>query len=87
MLGVREQEANQTLINASDVHYAIAYVALFALPLIGSRELRQRLPGWLKLAAIAGLSSSLIAGFIAVYPIVDVVSRRAYATKIGRPSF
>jgi amino acid transporter len=83
MLGVREQEANQTLINASDVHYAIAYAALFSLPLIGSRELRQRLPGWLKLAAIAGLSSSLIAGFIAVYPIVDVVSRRAYATKIG----
>lgn len=38
---------------------------LFSLPLIGSRESRGRLPGWLKLAALAGLSSSLIAGFIA----------------------
>jgi len=83
MLGVREQEANQLLINASDVHYAIAYVALFALPLMGSRALRQRLPAWLKVAALAGLFSSLIALFIAIYPIVDVVSRRAYAAKIG----
>jgi amino acid transporter len=83
MLGVREQEANQLLINASNVHYAIAYVALFALPLIGGRALRQRLPGWLKGAAIAGLLSSLIALSISVYPIVDVVSRTAYAAKIG----
>jgi amino acid transporter len=83
MVGVREQEANQLLINASDVHYAIAYVALAALPLFGSRALRQRLPGWLKLAAVAGLFSSLIALFITVYPIVDVVSRRAYAVKIS----
>jgi glutamate:GABA antiporter len=83
MLGVREQEANQLLINASNVHYAIAYVALFALPLMGSRALRQSLPGWLKVAALAGLLSSLIALFIAAYPIVDVVSRRAYAAKIG----
>jgi glutamate:GABA antiporter len=83
MLGVREQEANQLLINASDAHYAIAYVALFALPLIGSSDLRQRLPGWLKVASSAGLFSSLIALFIGIYPIVDVVSRRAYAAKIG----
>ncbi len=83
MLGVREQEANQLSINASDAHYAIAYVALFALPLVGSRALRQRLPGWLKVAAVAELFSSLLALFIGIYPIVDVVSRRAYAAKIG----
>jgi glutamate:GABA antiporter len=83
MLGVREQEANQLLVNASNVHYAIAYAALFALPLLGSSALRRSLPGWLKVVATAGLASSLIAMFIAVYPIIDVVSRRAYATKIG----
>jgi glutamate:GABA antiporter len=83
MLGVREQEANQLLINASNVHYAVAYVALFALPLMGSRALRERLPAWLKVAATAGFLSSLVALFIAVYPIVDVVSPLAYAAKIG----
>jgi len=83
MLGVREQEANQVLANASIVHYAIAYVALFALPFLGSRSLREKLPGWLKVAAMAGFASSLVAVLISVYPIVDVVSLGGYGAKIG----
>ena len=81
MLGVHEQEASQLLTNASVVHYALAYIALFALPLIGT--LRLRVPGWLKAAAGMGLFSSLVSLSIAVYPIVDVVSKEAYATKIA----
>jgi amino acid transporter len=83
MLGVREQEASQLLLNASIVHYAIAYVALFALPVFGSRKLRSALPGWLKAVALAGMGASAIALLIAVYPIVDVVSRASYAAKIS----
>jgi glutamate:GABA antiporter len=83
MLGVHEQEAYQLLANASTVHYGVAYVLLFALPLFGQRELRQRLPRWLAPVAAAGLLASAIAVLIAVYPIVDVVSRSAYALKIG----
>ena len=56
-------------------------VALFALPLVGA--LRPRVPGWLKVAAAAGLFASLVSLLIAVYPIVDVVSKAAYATKIA----
>lgn len=82
MLGVREQEASQLLAAASIAHYAIAYVALFALPLLGSRALRSALPAWVKLAALGGLISSVISLGIAVYPIVDVASRGAYAAKI-----
>ena len=44
MLGVKEQEASQLLVAASIVHYAIAYVALFALPLFGSAALRRHCP-------------------------------------------
>ncbi len=83
MLGVREQEASQLLTNASIVHYAIAYVSLFALPVFGNRRLRALLPRWLKIAAAAGLAASALSLFIAVYPIVDVVSRSAYAIKIS----
>ncbi len=83
MLGVREQEASQLLTNASIVHYAIAYVALFAIPVFGNRRLRAALPGWLKIAAAAGMGASVISLFIAVYPVVDVVSRMAYAAKIS----
>src|SRR5262249_22774489 len=82
MLGVREQEASQMLTVASIVHYAIAYAALFALPLFGARTLRAGVPGWVKAASAGGLVASLVSLVIAVYPIVDVVSRGAYAAKI-----
>jgi amino acid transporter len=81
MVGVREQEASQLLSEASVAHYALAYIALFALPLVGA--LRLRVPGWLKVASAAGLFASLVSLAIAVYPIVDVVSKEAYATKIA----
>jgi amino acid transporter len=81
MMGVREQEASQLLSNASVVHYALAYIGLFALPLVGA--LRPRVPGWLKVAAAAGLFASAVSLLIAVYPIVDVVSKQAYAAKIA----
>jgi amino acid transporter len=83
MMGVREQEASQLLAAASIALYAIAYVALFALPIFGSPALRNALPAWVKLAALAGLISSLISLVIAVYPIVDVTSRGEYAAKIS----
>jgi amino acid transporter len=80
ILGVGEQEASQLLVAASVVHYAIAYAALFALPLVGGW--RAQLPLWLKVVSVAGLVSSLVALLISVYPIVDVVSRGAYAAKV-----
>jgi len=58
------------------------YVALFALPLFGRAALRRQLPRWLKVAAASGLASSLVALLISVYPVVDVVSRLAFAGKI-----
>ncbi len=82
MLGVREQEALQLLNSASSAHYGIAYIALFAIPLFGAARLRQRLPCWLFVPALAGLVSSGIAVLIAVYPIIDVVSNLEYASKI-----
>jgi amino acid transporter len=83
MLGVHEQEAYQVLSNASTVHYGVAYVLIFAIPLFGQRALRNRLPGWLRPVAAAGMFASIVAILIAVHPIVDVVSRWAYGLKIG----
>jgi glutamate:GABA antiporter len=82
MLGVEEQEASQLLVAASTVHYAIAYAALFALPLVGTAVVRMGVPGWVKVASVAGLASTLMALGISVYPIVNVVSRGAYAFKV-----
>ena len=82
MLGVQEQEASQLLATASIVLYAITYVSLFALPVFGRGILRAALPGWLRAVSMGGLLASLVSLFIAVYPIVDVVSKTAYAAKI-----
>jgi hypothetical protein len=57
-------------------------VGLFALPLVGRAAFRAALPLWLKVAALAGLVSSVVSLGIAVYPIVDVTSRIEYAAKI-----
>lgn len=83
MLGVHEQEASQLLAGASIALYGIAYVALFALPLVGSRALRSALPAWVKVAALLGLISSAVSLVFTIYPIVDVTSRSEYALKIG----
>ena len=56
-------------------------MALFALPLVGG--LRDQLPAWLKVVSVAGLGSSLVSLGISVYPVVDVVSRGAYAAKVA----
>jgi amino acid transporter len=83
MLGVRAQETMQLLVNASNVHYGIAYVALFALPLFGTAGFRSGMPVWLRLVSVAGLISSLVAVLIATYPIIGVSSRLSYASKIA----
>jgi amino acid transporter len=82
MLGVREQEASQLLSGASIALYAIAYVVLFALPLLGRRALRSALPAWVKLMSVAGLISSVVSLVIMVYPIIDVADPGLYAAKI-----
>src|SRR5689334_4013938 len=82
MLGVREQEASQLLAGASIALYAIAYVALFAVPLLGRRALRSALPAWVKILSLAGLISSLVSLVIMVYPIIDVADPGMYAAKI-----
>jgi amino acid transporter len=82
LIGVREQESSQLLTNASIVHYAIAYISLFVIPLFGVRALRDKLPGWLKVVSAAGAVACLESLLISVYPVVDVVSRLSYAAKI-----
>jgi amino acid transporter len=81
-LGVHAQEAAQVLSNASITHYELAYLAMFAVPLVGGRALRTRLPRWLRWTSIAGLAATLFSFLISAYPYVDVVNPRAYAAKI-----
>jgi amino acid transporter len=81
-VGVHAQEAFQVLTNASITHYELAYLAMFAIPLVGVAALRRQLPAWLKWLSVVGFCSTLFSLLISAYPFVDVVNPRVYAAKI-----
>jgi len=80
--GVGLQEAFQLLDNAGGLLYAVVYVALFAIPLVGARTLSEQPPLWLKLASAIGLTVSLLYAVFTVFPIVEVQSWEQFAAKI-----
>ena len=80
--GVHAQEAYQLLSNTSLAHYELAYLAMFAIPLLGARPLRRSLPDWLRWTSVVGLGSTLFSLLISAYPFVNVVNGTAYAAKI-----
>ncbi|HEY2466964.1 MAG TPA: APC family permease [Terracidiphilus sp.] len=81
-LGVHAQEAYQLLSNASLTHYEVAYIAMFAIPLVGAASLRRSLPAWLKWTSVVGLCATLFSLLISAYPFVAVVNPLSYAMKI-----
>jgi amino acid transporter len=82
-VGVHAQEAFQVLSNASLTHYELMYMAMFAIPIVGSQALRKSLPVWLKWVSLAGFCASLFSLLTSVFPFVDVVNPLGYAAKIA----
>ena len=81
-IGAGIQEAFQLVDNAANVFYGIVYVILFVIPIAGAAAIRSRAPIWLRIAALCGLSVSLLAIFFTVYPIIDVPSPLIFAAKV-----
>lgn len=83
LIGVGKQEAFQILWNASGVFYALTYLAMFAIPLIGLRNVTPRPPLWLRIAALSGFLMTLLNVVLSLVPIIQVGSRLSFALKIG----
>jgi len=81
--GVGRQEAYQILQSASIIFYAISYLAMLMIPLIGLRGAGVRLGPGLKLAAISGLLMTLLNVVLSIFPIVEIKSRWQFAGKIS----
>ena len=81
-LGVRAQEANQLLSNASLTHYELTYLVMFAAPIAGARALRRQMPLWLKWVCGVGFCATLFSLLISVFPFVEVVNPWVYGGKI-----
>jgi amino acid transporter len=82
LIGVGKQEAFQLLWNASGVFYALTYLAMFALPLIGLRGINPPPPIWLKACALSGGLMTLLYLSLSIVPIIEVASRSMFAVKI-----
>jgi amino acid transporter len=81
-IGVHAQEAYQLLSNAGLAEYELAYLAMFAIPLVGVSALRGSMPWWLKFTSLIGFCAALFSLLISAYPFVDVASPLVYAAKI-----
>jgi amino acid transporter len=81
-LGVHAQEAYQLLQGASLTHYELAYLAMFAIPMVGAKVVRVALPRSLTWISLVGFCATGFSLLISAYPVVDVASPTVFAAKI-----
>lgn len=83
LVGVGKQEAFQLLWNASAIFYALTYLVMFAIPIVGLRGRTPAMPLWLKACAVSGFLMTLLFVVLAIVPIVQVESRLLFAVKLS----
>jgi amino acid transporter len=83
LIGVGEQEAYELLLTWGFTFYGIAYLALFAIPLLAPKDsgIRPRLG--LRMAAASGFFVTLLFVALSIFPIIDVASSWRYSLKIA----
>lgn len=83
LIGVGPQEAYELLLTWAFTFYAIAYLALFAIPFLSPKERGLRPGLWLRTAAVSGFLMSLLYVVLSIFPIIDVESSWKYSLKIA----
>src|SRR5436305_980695 len=83
LIGVGKQEAFQLLWNASGVFYALTYLVMFAIPLVGLRGVEPRPTLGLRICALSGLLMTLLYVALSIVPIIEVEIRALFAAKIS----
>ena len=82
VVGVGKQEGFQLLWNASAIFYALTYLVMFAVPIVGLRAAANRPPVWIRVAALSGFLMTAMYAMLSILPIVNVTSRAVFALKI-----
>ena len=80
--GVHAAAAFAVLNDTSSELYALAYLSMFLIPLLGVRVVRGRLPGWVSAVCVLGVVSVVFCLAFNAYPFVDVASPGLFALKI-----
>lgn len=78
MSGTGRQEAFQLLSNAMGIFYGLAYLAMFAIPILGFASA----PAYMRIAAVSGFGMTLLCVVLAVFPIIPVPNPLLFALKL-----
>jgi amino acid transporter len=82
-IGVGEQEAFQILDNAAGIFYGLTYLIMFAIPLVGLRNVTPRPSAAIRVAAFSGFIVTLLYVVLSILPIIDVTSWLSFSLKIS----
>ena len=83
MIGVGQQESYELLLTWSFTFYGLAYLAMFAIPVISPTEKGLRPKIWVRIAAVLGFLTTLLFVVLSVFPIIDVSTSSHYPLKIA----
>ncbi len=83
LIGVGPQEAYELLLTWGFTFYAIAYLALFAIPFLSPKDRGLRPRWWLRLAAVSGFLMTLLYLVLSIFPIIEVENSWGYSLKIA----
>jgi amino acid transporter len=81
LIGVGAQEAFELLLIWAFTFYAIAYLALFAIPILAGKQSSLRGPLWMKVLATFGFLMTLMYVVLSIFPIIPVASQSTYSAK------
>jgi glutamate:GABA antiporter len=82
LIGVGQAEAFQLIWNAGGIFYALTYLVMFAIPLIGLRGVTPAPSIWLKITSLSGLLMTALYCALSIFPIIQVASVTTFALKI-----
>jgi amino acid transporter len=85
--GVHAAVAFNLLNNASTEFYVLAYLAMFSIPVIGLKLLRNRIPTWAILICAVGFVTTLLIFGLNAYPFDGSSKLLPFATEILGTTF
>jgi amino acid transporter len=83
LIGVGEQEAYELLLTWGFTFYGLAYLALFAIPLLAPKARGIRPGISLRVAAASGFLVTLLFVLLSIFPVIEVESQSRYSIKIA----
>lgn len=81
LIGVNEEEAFSLIQIWAFTLYGLAYLVMFAIPLVGSRMRGIHPPIWLILVACSGFIVTLLFVVLSIFPVIEVPNPASYAWK------